>query len=102
MEFAKYIIDFLVYIALGAIISWFFFFLRRLDLLGGFLGGTVVALIGAILGAFLLQKPLSFVIDALQNGLGFSNVNVIAALIGGVVSVLLLSKINNGRKRKEY
>lgn len=102
MEFAKYVIDFLVYIALGAIISWFFFFLRRLDLLGGFLGGTVVALIGAILGAFLLQKPLNIAIDALQDGLHISNVNIIAALVGGVVSVLLLSKINNGRKRKEY
>lgn len=102
MEFAKYVIDFLVYIALGAMISWFFFYLRRLDLFGGFLGGAVVALIGAILGAFLLQKPLNIVIDALQGGLGVSNVNVIAALVGGVVSVLLLSKINNGRKRKEY
>lgn len=102
MEFAKYIIDFLVYIALGAVVSWFFYYLKRLDLFGGFLGGAVVALIGAILGAFLLQKPLNFVIDALQNGLHFSNVNIIAALIGGVVSVMLLSKINNGRKRKEY
>lgn len=102
MEFAKYLIDFLVYIALGAAVSWFFFYLRRLDLFGGFLGGAVVALIGAILGAFLLQKPLNFVIDALQNGLHISNVNIIAALLGGVVSVMLLSKINNGRKRKEY
>jgi uncharacterized membrane protein YeaQ/YmgE (transglycosylase-associated protein family) len=101
MDFAKYLIDFMVYIALGAIISWFFYYLRRFDLFGGFLGGTVVALIGSILGAFLLQKPLNIMIDALQGGLG-SNVNIIAAVIGGVVSVLLLSKINNGRKRKDY
>lgn len=101
MEFAKYIIDFLVYIALGAIVSWFFFYLKRLDLFGGFLGGAVVALIGAILGAFLLGGILNTVIDALQAGLG-SNVNIIAALVGGAASVMLLSKINNGRKRKEY
>lgn len=101
MEF-KYLIDFLVYIALGAAISWFFFYLRRLDLFGGFLGGAVVALIGAILGGFLLRGPLKIVIDALQDGLYVSNVHLIAALTGGVVSVLLLSKINNGRKRKEY
>lgn len=101
MEFAKYLIDFLVYIALGAAVSWFFFYLKRLDLFGGFLGGALVALIGAILGAFLLGSTLNTVIDALQGGLG-SNVNIIAALVGGVVSVMLLSKINNGRKRKEY
>lgn len=101
-DIAKYLIDFLVYIGLGAAISWFFFYLRRLDLFGGFLGAAVVALIGSILGAFLLQKPLKFIIDGMQNGLGISNVNIIAALIGGVVSVLLLSKINNGRKRKDY
>lgn len=101
MEF-KYLIDFLVYIALGAAISWFFFYLRRLDLFGGFLGGAVVALIGAILGGFLLRQPLKIVIDALQEGLYISNVHFIAALTGGVVSILLLSKINNGRKRKEY
>lgn len=101
MEF-KYIIDFLVYIALGAAISWFFFYLRRLDLFGGFLGAGAVALIGSILGAFVLQKPLNFIIDALQDGLHISNVNIIAALIGGSVSVMLLSKINGGRKRKDY
>jgi hypothetical protein len=70
--------------------------------LGGFLGGSIVALIGAILGAFLLQKPLNIIIKALQEGLHFSNVNVIAALIGGVATVLALSRINGGRKRKEY
>jgi hypothetical protein len=100
-DIAKYLIDFLVYIGLGAAISWFFFYFKRLDLFGGFIGAAAVALIGSILGAFLLQKTLNVVIDALQSGLG-SNVNIIAALIGGVTSVLLLSKINNGRKRKDY
>ncbi len=101
-DIAKYLIDFLVYLGLGAGISWFFFYFRRLDLFGGFMGAAVIALIGAILGAFLLQKPLNLVIDALQAGLGISNVNIIAALFGGVTSVMLLSKINNGRKRKDY
>lgn len=102
MDFAKYLIDFLVYLALGAVISWFFFYFRRLDLFGGFVGGAVVALIGAILGTFLLQRPLKIVIDALQEGLHISNVNILAALVGGTASVMLLSKINNGRQRKDY
>ena len=102
MEFAKYLIDFLVYLALAAAISWFFFFFKRLDLFGGFVGGAVVALIGSILGAFLLQGLLSDIIKFLQNGLNISNVNIIAAVLGGTVSVMLLSKINNGRKRKDY
>ncbi|HRP68418.1 MAG TPA: hypothetical protein PLY93_02710 [Turneriella sp.] len=98
----QYVLDLLVYVVLGAVLSWFFYYLKRLDIFGGFLGGALVAVIGAILGAFLLQVPLKFLIDALQNGFYISNVNVIAALIGGVASLWLLSKINNGRKRKDY
>jgi len=102
MEFAKYLIDFLVYLALAAAISWFFFFFRRLDLFGGFVGGAIVALIGSILGAFVFGRYLSEIIKFLQNGLNISNVNIIAALLGGTVSVIMLSKINNGRRRKDY
>jgi uncharacterized membrane protein YeaQ/YmgE (transglycosylase-associated protein family) len=102
MEFAKYLIDFLVYLALAAAISWFFFYFKRLDLFGGFLGATVVALIGSILGAFVFGRLLSEIIKFLQNGFNISNVNVIAAVLGGTVSVILLSKINNGRQRKDY
>jgi uncharacterized membrane protein len=102
MEFAKYLIDFLVYLALAAAISWFFFFFKRLDLFGGFVGGAIVALIGSILGAFVFGRYLSEIIKFLQNGLNISNVNIIAALLGGTVSVIMLSKINNGRRRKDY
>lgn len=102
MDFAKYLIDFLVYTALAAVISWFFYYLRRFDLFGGFIGGAIVALIGAILGAFLLQGILKALVDALQNGLYISNVNLLAAILGGSVAVMLLSRINNGRRRKDY
>jgi uncharacterized membrane protein YeaQ/YmgE (transglycosylase-associated protein family) len=102
MEFAKYLIDFLVYLALAASISWFFFFFKRFDLIGGFIGGAVVGLIGSILGGFILQPVLPEIIKFLQNGFNISNVNVINAAIGGIASVMLLSKINNGRKRKDY
>jgi len=96
------IIDFLIYLAIGAAVSWFFFYFRRYDLFGGFWGAGVVGVIGAILAAFLLQKPLKYALDALQSGLYVSNVNIVAAVIGGVISIMLLSKINGGKKRKEY
>lgn len=102
MEFAKYLIDFTVYAVLGLGISWYFFYFRRLDLFGGFIGAAVVALIGAILGAFLLQNILQKVIEFLQRGFFISNVNVIAALLGGILSIFLLSKINDGKRRQDY
>ncbi|MBV6494739.1 MAG: hypothetical protein LDLANPLL_02776 [Turneriella sp.] len=96
------LLDSLVYLALAAALSWLFFYLRRFDLLGGFLGGVLVALIGSILGAFLFSMPLKYAIDKLQNGFGVFNVNIIAAIIGGLSSLWLLTKINNERKRKDY
>jgi len=97
-----YIVDSIVYLILGAGVSWFYFYFKRLDLIGGFIGGFIVALIGGILGTFILQKPLNVVIDFLQNGLKFSNVNLIAAIIGAVLAIWLFSQLNQGRIRKEY
>lgn len=102
MDFVRYLIDFIIYVLIAAALSWFFYYLRRFDLLGGFTGGAVVALLGAILGTFLLQKPLNWVIDALQSGFYISNVNVIAALLGGSVAVILLTRANHGKKRRDY
>jgi len=98
-----YIVDSIIYLVLGAAVSWFYFYFKRLDLIGGFIGGFFVALIGAILGVFISQKPpVSTIIDFLQNGLKISNVNLITASIGAILAIWVLSKLNQGRIRKEY
>lgn len=93
------VIDLSVYLLVGAVMAWLFYYSLRKALLGGFTGGLVVGVIGAILGAFLLSGIVSAVIKFLQDGLSFSTVNVIAALLGAYLSIYIFNKINHDRQR---
>ena len=95
------IIDILIYVAIGAALSWYFYSVKGRDLLGGFVGGLVVGLLGAILGGFVLHNPLNLVIEFLQRGFLIANVNVIAGVLGGFVAVYFFNKINNDRPRRD-
>ena len=90
----------LIYISLGAMLSWFFYSFRKKDLLGGFTGGLIVAFLGTTLGGFILRDIVIVVLNFLQNGLG--KVNVVAALIGGYLALHIYNKINHDKKRKDY
>lgn len=98
----KVIIDIILYVLLGAGLSWYYFSWRKRDLLGGFAGGLVVGALGSILGAFVFQTPMKWIIDALQNGLYLGNVNIIAAFAGGFLAMYIFNRINHDRVRKDY
>lgn len=93
------VIDLLMYLLVGGLLAWLFYYYMRRELLGGFTGGLIVGVLGAILGAFLLNKIISAIIYHLQNGLLVSNVNIIAALLGSYVSVYIFNKINHDKRR---
>ncbi|MCB1148074.1 MAG: hypothetical protein KDK41_09020 [Leptospiraceae bacterium] len=97
----KFILDILIYVAIGAGLSWYFYSIRGRDLLGGFVGGLIVGLLGAILGGFVLNNPLNLAIEFLQRGLLVANVNVIAGILGGYFAVYMFNKINNDRTRRD-
>lgn len=93
------IIDIIIYLVLGAMLSWYFYYFKRKDLFGGFIGGAIVGLFGAILGNFLSDYA-NFIIEKLQRG--FNNVNIITGLLGGFLALYLFNKINHDRIRKDF
>ncbi len=93
------IIDIIMYMVIGGVLSAFFYYWRKRDLLGGYIGGIIIASLGAILGSFFLIYIIDPVIRFLQNGAYISNVNILSGLIGGYIFLYIFNKINNDRIR---
>jgi hypothetical protein len=96
------ITDIIVYILLGALLSWYFFYFKYKDLIGGFTGGAIVGLLGSVLGVLLVRKPISMVLDFLQNGMYISNVDLFTGILSGYLSLYVYNKINHDKTRKDY
>ena len=45
-----------IYLVIGALVSWIFYFIKRRDLFGGYIGGFAVGIVGALIGGFILDK----------------------------------------------
>lgn len=93
------IIDIIMYLMIGVAISAFFYYWRKKDILGGFIGGIIIASLGAILGSFFLIYIIDPVIRFLQNGAFISNVNILSGLIGGYIILYIFNKINHDLSR---
>jgi len=92
-----------IFLALGALVSFIFYSLRRRDLFGGYIGGLVVGFIGAIIGGYLLDYLFYnisvILLEFLSRGIG---VNVIAGFIGAYVALYIMNKLNHNKERKKY
>ena len=98
----RIIADVVIYILLGAGLAWFFYYWKRKDLVGGYLGALLVGLVGCILGAFAFSSILEKIIHILQKGFYLSNVNIIASLIGGYAFLYIFNYFNHNRERQSY
>ncbi len=92
-----------IFIAIGASMSAIFYFIKRRDLFGGFIGGAVVGIIGALIGGFILDYLFYditvMVLEFLSRGAG---VNIIAGFIGAYVAVYIMNKLNHDKERNKY
>ena len=95
----KILISAAIYIAIAAIISWYYYSYKKKDLLGGFIGGLLVAFVSAVLGGELLNTIVRWIMrQMLDNGF----VNIVAALIGGLITMYIFNKINHDRNRSGF
>ncbi len=92
-----------IYIGLGLIVSWIYYFLKRRDLFGGFIGGLVVGVIGALIGGFILDKLLLEIAINVLSFLAYdTGVNIIAGFIGAFIAVYIMNRLGHDKERKRY
>jgi len=92
-----------IYLGLGAFVAFIFYYFRKRELFGGYIGGLVVGVIGALIGGLVLDRVFYdiavSILDFLSRGAG---VNIIAGFIGAYISLYIMNKLNHDRERKKY
>jgi uncharacterized membrane protein YeaQ/YmgE (transglycosylase-associated protein family) len=97
------ILAIIIYLGLGAIVSWIYYYVKRRDLFGGFIGGLVVGVIGALIGGFILDRLLLDIAIRVLRFLAIdAGVNIITGLIGAYAAVYIMNRLNHDRERKKY
>lgn len=97
------ILAIIIYLGLGAIVSWIFYYAKKRDLFGGFIGGLVVGVIGALIGGFILDRLLLDIAIRVLRFLAIdAGVNIITGLIGAYAAVYIMNRLNHDRERKKY
>jgi len=88
-----------IVVSLGAIISFFYYNIKKRDLFGGFIGGMVIGVIGALIGGFLFNDIILFLFDFLAKNQYF---NAISGFLGAFLAVYIMNKLNHNKERKKY
>lgn len=99
LNFLQAVIAIGIVIAIGALVSIFFYVIKRRELFGGFIGGMVIGVVGALIGGYLLNEITLFVIDFLTKN---EYVNAISGFIGAYAAVFIMNRLNHNRERKKF
>ena len=97
-------LDVIVYLTTGVLTSWYFYHFKRKALPGGFWGGVVIGIIGAVMVAWVFGTWFIELLSWLMNpkkiwGEIFLRVNLIAAILGAIIFVSILNRINHDHER---
>ncbi len=103
LNFMMKLLAIAIYLLLGILVSWIFYYIKKRDLFGGYIGGLVVGVIGALIGGFILDKIfLDISIKVLNFFVYETGVNIIAGLIGGYIAVYIMNRLGHNKERKKY
>jgi uncharacterized membrane protein YeaQ/YmgE (transglycosylase-associated protein family) len=103
MDFLILLRSIAIYLAIGGIMAWFFYYFKMRDLFGGYIGGFVVGVIGALIGGFILDKLLFDITVKLLSFLARdAGVNIIAGFIGAWAAVFVMNWLNHDKERRKY
>lgn len=92
-----------LYLGLGALVSWIFYHFKKRDLFGGYIGGLVVGVIGALIGGLILDRLLLDITIKILKFLAIdAGVNVFAGFIGAYAAVYIMNRLNHNKERKKY
>lgn len=99
-----FLVDLIFLISIASIMSWYFYYFRQKEIFGKFLGGTIIAMGGAVL-ILILQNPIRDVImwfmSPKMGTMQLSRVNIIAAFLGSYIALYVLIRINRNKERKD-
>ena len=104
-EFSQIVLSLFVYILVAGAASSYYYHFDRKALLGGFWGGLLVGIIGAVIITLLCNINDWFVgvvywlMVPKINGEFYFRVNIISAVIGAFLFVAILNLINHKRER---
>lgn len=103
IKFFKKFLAVAIYIGLGAFVSWIYYFIKKRDLFGGYIGGLAIGVIGALIGGFILDRIfLDIAIKFLEFLVYETGVNIIAGFIGGYIAVYIMNRLGHDKERKIY
>ena len=92
-----------IYLGLGALVSWIYYYMKRRDLFGGYIGGMVIGVIGALIGGFILDKILLDIIIRILRFLVYeTGVNIIAGFVGSYIGVYIMNRLTHDKERKKF
>ena len=99
------LLDIIVCGLTGGLASYYYFQRKKRDLLGGFWGGAVIGMLGAVIityfsGTWFIQL-LTWLMSPKDLGANIKiRVNLLAAVIGAFLFVYILNRINHDRGRR--
>ena len=103
MAFLTILVKIALYLLIAAGVTSIFYHLKRKQLFAGYIGGFVVAIVGVVIGEFVLGKlllePVKIVLEFLTDVAG---VNTITGFLGAFAAVYLIVKLNHGKERTKY
>jgi len=90
-------------ILIGAVIAAFFYYVKRRDLFGGFIGAFVVAFIGTLIGCFIIDMLFYDIsVRILEFLTKTAGINIIAGIIGAYIALVIMNKLNRNKERTKY
>jgi len=103
MGFLTVLIIIAIYLLIAAAVTSIFYHLKGRSLFGGYIGGLIIAIIGVVIGEYVLARflmePAKVVLNFLVEGTG---VNIITGFLGAYAAVYLMNKLNSDKKRTKY
>jgi uncharacterized membrane protein YeaQ/YmgE (transglycosylase-associated protein family) len=103
LGFLKVVKAIALYLMLGALAAAYFYHLKKKDLFGGYIGGLVVGVIGALIGGYIIDMLFHDIVTIILRFLSEEiGVNLIAGFIGAYGALYIMNSLNHNKERKKY